>query len=435
VTADPPSKLATDYADLAGAIGLPQATQTTDVNAQIEAVRRWLESEASGRWLLVLDNADEPDGLRGYLPSRGAGHVLLTSRRQRWGPSVRAIEVRQMQPRESVRLLLGRSGQSDAGAAGRLAEALGHLPLALAQDAGYLAESGMPLVQYLELFAQRRAELLRQGEPPDAYPWTVFATLDLAMSRINRPDAEDLLGLIACLAPDEIPRPLLEGTFDDPLGLAEALAALGRHSLVRIGAEVVEAHRLVQAVAWERMGPEVQARQAERAVRLLETAFPRDSNEVRTWEACKALQPHADQVARLAEQCKASLEAVGNLLDRVAIFDHYRARLAEAEARYRRALRIKEAAYGPDHPEVAITLYNLGGVLVQAGAPGQAAPMVERALHIFRRSLGDEHPHTAWARQRLQQIKEATQSNVPAGGSPGPEAATDPSAGGGPEPA
>jgi hypothetical protein len=94
-----------------------------------------------------------------------------------------------------------------------------------------------------------------------------------------------------------------------------------------------------------------------------------------------------------------------------------------------------EAAYGPEHPEVAITLYNLGSVLAQTGAAGDAAPLVARALNIFQRSLGEEHPYTAKAHRRLQQIKEATQGNVSAEESPGPEAATDPSASRGPEPA
>jgi hypothetical protein len=60
VTADPPSKLAADFADLAQALGLPEASRITDSNEQIRAVRRWLESPASGRWLLVFDTPTSP---------------------------------------------------------------------------------------------------------------------------------------------------------------------------------------------------------------------------------------------------------------------------------------------------------------------------------------------------------------------------------------
>jgi hypothetical protein len=36
------------------------------------------------RWLLVFDNADEPEAVYGYLP-HGPGHVLITSRNMSWG--------------------------------------------------------------------------------------------------------------------------------------------------------------------------------------------------------------------------------------------------------------------------------------------------------------------------------------------------------------
>ena len=70
LTADPPAALASGYADLARELGLPEARLTADANAHVLAVRRWLESPASRRWLLVFDNADEPDVLRNYLPTR-----------------------------------------------------------------------------------------------------------------------------------------------------------------------------------------------------------------------------------------------------------------------------------------------------------------------------------------------------------------------------
>jgi tetratricopeptide (TPR) repeat protein len=404
VTADPPSKLVTDYADLARPLGLPEATRTTDVNEHIAAVRRWLESAASGRWLLVFDNAESPEALRDYLLTRHAGHVLVTTRRSRWEQAARAIEVQTMERRESVRLLLERSGQVDAAAASELAEALGDLPLALAQAAGYLADSGLSIASYLELFRQRRAELLQRGDPPDGSRLTVFATFDLALRRIDRPDVEDLVGLLACLAPDEIPRSLLEAGLGDTLRLADGLAVLGRLSLLQAGPQFVEVHRLVQAVAWDRMPAEAQTRQAERAVRRLSALFPTEIHDVRTWDAGKALQPHADQVAQLAEQCEVAPEVVGNLLDSVGILDRYRARYADAEARFRRALAIKEVVYGHDHPEVAHTLTMLSIVVrLQGDLPG-ARVLLERALRMIEAAPGPDNPELARALGNLGDV-------------------------------
>jgi Tfp pilus assembly protein PilF len=47
-----------------------------------------------------------------------------------------------------------------------------------------------------------------------------------------------------------------------------------------------------------------------------------------------------------------------------------------------RALAIREAVYGPDHPEVANDLYNLGIVLRELGDLSAARAALERALAI-----------------------------------------------------
>ena len=44
-----------------------------------QALKRWLERE-EGRWLLVFDDAAEPDALRPHLPQAGNHHLIVTSR-------------------------------------------------------------------------------------------------------------------------------------------------------------------------------------------------------------------------------------------------------------------------------------------------------------------------------------------------------------------
>jgi tetratricopeptide (TPR) repeat protein len=75
---------------------------------------------------------------------------------------------------------------------------------------------------------------------------------------------------------------------------------------------------------------------------------------------------------------------------------------AGARALFERALRIDEAAYGPDHPTVAIRLNNLGLALQAQGDFVNARVLYERALRIFRAALGDEHPSTQTVRQNLE---------------------------------
>jgi Tetratricopeptide repeat len=71
-------------------------------------------------------------------------------------------------------------------------------------------------------------------------------------------------------------------------------------------------------------------------------------------------------------------------------------RLAEAEPLYRRALIIDEAAYGPEHPRVAIGLNNLAQLLKVTNRLAEAEPLSRRHLLIFldfTHRTGHEHPH------------------------------------------
>ena len=68
---------------------------------------------------------------------------------------------------------------------------------------------------------------------------------------------------------------------------------------------------------------------------------------------------------------------------------------AEALALHEQALGIWERAMGPDHPEVAIVLNNLGNVRWQTGEYTQARALYVRALAVWERTLGPDHPAVA----------------------------------------
>jgi tetratricopeptide (TPR) repeat protein len=57
-----------------------------------------------------------------------------------------------------------------------------------------------------------------------------------------------------------------------------------------------------------------------------------------------------------------------------------------------RALELRERMLGPDHPEVAGSAINLGLVLVAQGRTAEAVRWSERAVEIQRTRLGDDHP-------------------------------------------
>jgi hypothetical protein len=85
---------------------------------------------------------------------------------------------------ESVSLLQGRvPGLSEADAF-EAAEAMGDLPLAIAQAAGYMARTGMPADEYRALLSGRTAEILPEGRPV-SYPRTLAAVTQIALEELR----------------------------------------------------------------------------------------------------------------------------------------------------------------------------------------------------------------------------------------------------------
>ncbi|MFI5457438.1 MAG: tetratricopeptide repeat protein [Isosphaerales bacterium] len=83
-------------------------------------------------------------------------------------------------------------------------------------------------------------------------------------------------------------------------------------------------------------------------------------------------------------------------------------RLAEAEPLHRRALAIKEASYGPDHPDVATALNNLALLLKATNRLAEAESLYRRALAIAEESYGPDHPDVARDLNNLSVLLYAT---------------------------
>jgi tetratricopeptide (TPR) repeat protein len=63
-----------------------------------------------------------------------------------------------------------------------------------------------------------------------------------------------------------------------------------------------------------------------------------------------------------------------------------------------------EAAYGPDHPTVALALNNLAQILRDLRQLQAARPLQERALAISQAAYGPGHPDVALALKNLASI-------------------------------
>ena len=77
-----------------------------------------------------------------------------------------------------------------------------------------------------------------------------------------------------------------------------------------------------------------------------------------------------------------------------------------AKAAFQRALTINEKVVGPDHPKVAISVNNLGGVLRAEGDYAGAKAAYQRALTILETTFGADHPNAKTVRRNLDELNE-----------------------------
>lgn len=279
-----------------------------------------------------------------------------------------------------------------------------------------MEETQCGLQGYLDLFQQRRSDLLRQRGGIVQDHEAVATTWSLSFAAVEQKSAvaADLLRLCAVLHPDAIPEELLlQGASflgeylkmlgSDPLALNRSLAVLTSYSLVRRTSreQTLSIHRLVQAVLQDAMGEQECAQWFQRALQALGTVFPEGDHT--TWDQCERLLPHALACIG-SEPLREENLSLASLAFTTARYLYERARYAEAEPLYQRAIRIGEISKGTEHPEVAYPLNGLANLYDEQGKYTEAEPLYQRAIQIRETALGAEHPLTVRVRADYEQF-------------------------------
>ena len=405
VRADSPVTVAEDLAAMAPLLGIGADAPAGELAATVVAA---LGSRRD--WLVVFDNAEAPADLAGMLPG-GGGHVLITSRNRQWGRVASQVDLEEFTRAESVAFLGARSGHDEPGAAAELAAELGDLPLALAQAAAYIDTRAVTVGGYLALYRDPvLARRLRgEGLESEEYPASVARTWLLSLEQLSgeRPAAVELLRLCAFLDPDDIDLvvlaagaaragPVLAAALGDPLERTETAGALARASLVTVPADGrLRVHRLVQAVTRDQLDDDQAAVWARRALGLVLAVFPDEPDEHTSWSVCASLAPHVESVVTHAENYTDVAAQRASLLNRLGIYLATSAQFSVARTTLERALAIEEAIYGPDHPDVAVALGNIGNLQQRLGELPAARVTLERTLAIEEAAYGPDHPEVA----------------------------------------
>jgi hypothetical protein len=449
VTAGSREAIVSSYARLA-----TELTGIEDHNPEHGAQRllEWLATTPA-RWLVVVDDVQSPQDLRGlWPPDTPTGRVVVTTRRHDAalrGPGRRVIEVGVFTPDEAHGYLRGAlagqphvldgpddrddPGDGDGDGVEGLARALGYLPLALAQAAAYMVDRNLTCAAYRGRLADRRrrlASLLPEGEGlPDEHRATVAVTWSLSVEQANQLApaglADPLLAVASVLDANGIPL----GVFTATAVLELLTAATGREVS---GEDAVDGLGCLQRLSLITLDPHMSAR-AVRVHALVQRAtrdsLPPDRLAVMVRAAADALVrvwPEIERDATLGQVLRANAEAVAEVggqhvwepeahpvLFRAGRSLGERGGVAQAREYFHRLHAMASERLGPDHPDTLLTRTNLAHWRGLAGDSAGAAAALEELLADYLRVLGPDHPDTLITRDYLALFR--AQAGDPAG--------------------
>jgi tetratricopeptide (TPR) repeat protein len=432
-------------AKLAGYLGLRIGERITDTAQAVrEALRR---GSPYRRWLLIFDNADDPDELAPFLPA-GPGHVLVTSANPVWSRTTEALEIDVFARAESLEYLQRRVASLSSRDASMIAEKLGDLPLAIEHASAWLAETTMSAAGYVARLDDQFSIAESHSEPL-GYPPSVAVTWRLSFDRLRErsPAAARLLELCAYFAPDPISLSLLNSDemvsallpLDPRLSertiLSQLIRDIARYSLAKVdrGGNSIQVHRLIQAAIREQMESRQYREEVMHEVhRILVGARPRqgDVDDPENYARYDLIWPHLGPSE--AYQCdskgtrqlliervrylwkrgefKTALDVGERLeeqwtktdrpLDPQTLYLRFhvanalrsQGRFQDAYAMDTEVLRVQAEVLGSDHLNTLLTAGSLGADLRALGRFRDALDMDERTYDQLKEMLGADHP-------------------------------------------
>ncbi|KAK6504341.1 hypothetical protein TWF506_002544 [Arthrobotrys conoides] len=177
-------------------------------SSPIKCLNHWLRRESNSRWLLILDNYDDPTAsaevLDSILPVT-AGHVLITSRLQNSYGLCTDIEMfAGMEQQEAVELLHEISGKKATSTEERqivlaITDSVGRLPLAIELIGAYIRKHSMSFDSYAGSLEENLKERLGK----------IHAVCEISFRKLTR-EAKHMIQLLSLMGNEDVPYKLLE---------------------------------------------------------------------------------------------------------------------------------------------------------------------------------------------------------------------------------
>jgi hypothetical protein len=399
INAEQPLEITLALAELAGQMGLPIGDNAADAaTSALEQLRR----DVTGEWLLIFDNAEDPEDLASFLPN-GSGCILITSRNPAWTRHAEPVELDVFSQQESLAHLIHHVPGLDMSDATRVSVAVGNLPLAIEQAAAWLAETGMPAPLYAEWLETQATSALGLNKPLD-YAKPVVAAWNLSISRLRKrsPASVRLLQILAFCSPGPISATLLysdamidcllayDETLTKPM-LSRVIREISRFALVKVdqSSNPVQIHRLVQAVIRSQMSDEQQWGARHDVHKILAGARPRqgETDDPANWSTYDIIWPHLGP--SWAEECD-------DPRTRQLLIDWVRYQWMKGEFESclglaRRLEKLWTQQLGPDHRQTLYLQFHIANVLRSQGRFSDARELDTYVLERQCAVLGADH--------------------------------------------
>ncbi|MCL2356633.1 MAG: tetratricopeptide repeat protein [Defluviitaleaceae bacterium] len=447
VQAEDDSHVLASYKQFSVKMGLADEHQEISERRIIDNVLTWTDN--NNGWLFIYDNVEKLSNE--WRPRSSSGHVLITTR-NKLGRQIEAVDISAFSADESVDFLEKSTGiKNDRDNALKLAERLGHLPLALEQAAAAVADDDSDSFgEYLSLLDKCGLRALDSTDDDDAFK-SVAATLEVSINKINREATRQLLYLCSYIAPENIekwlfaenaeflPSPLRE-VLQDPIDGRTLWAELTKFSLLKKqeGESGYAMHRLLQEVVRGKAAGEDNL--AECLLRMFgeiyafsygdvesNSRFLRLSSHVESFLAnaasvltsdedkktvaylyswggvgfknlghySRALEWHEKAVVIRERVLGVEHSSTAQSYNNIAFAYRHQSDYDKALELYQKALVIREKALGLEHPSTATTYNNIAVVYSKQGDYDEALEWHQKALDIRKKVLDKEHPDTA----------------------------------------
>ncbi|KAH6690764.1 P-loop containing nucleoside triphosphate hydrolase protein [Leptodontidium sp. MPI-SDFR-AT-0119] len=334
--------LRTSFAAIATALRLPNADRAGCHEENQMAVQEWLRTTTQ-HWLLIFDNAESSEILKGYWPSGANGAILITSRKyynfandaQRHGDTIKPFNDRQSW--DLFMKLLGPTWQQkdkdghikgqEEKAAKAFLQNFGGLAIAIQQAAQLVNNEsigGLTIASTLEAFKEHfKSFQPRHIHPRSAMESALDSLWDMSFNQLTR-NGKDLLSVLSLLSPDGVMLDLflptnqkaLEGKLQfcrqnrhlkivdtgaalssvitEPLLLRDAITELKNLKLIKFEARILQVHRVVQEAMNYHSSQEMQM-YFDSAAAVLFEAFPKKlSSDIlsKHWFTCENYIAH-----------------------------------------------------------------------------------------------------------------------------------------------